>query len=119
MDCDKLYKMLEGEKEEKKKLIEILADIEHKRWSSWQKYLHSNLTKLNGSLIMSPKYVKHLERQINTPYSKLTENEKDSDIEEVKKTLNALRKNGYTIISKHSNEAELEIMGKFLYYEGD
>ena len=66
-------------------LFEKLADIEHQRWAHWQKYLHSRLTNLNGTLVMSPKYRRHLERLIDTPYSELTEYEKDSDREEVKK----------------------------------
>jgi hypothetical protein len=66
-----------------KELFEKLADIEHQRWAHWQKYLHSRCTNLNGSLIMSPKYVRHLERQIDTPYSELSEREKDMDRQEV------------------------------------
>jgi hypothetical protein len=73
-------------------LFEKLADIEHQRWAHWQKYLHSRMTNLNGSLIMSPKYVQHLERQINTPYSKLSEREKDMDREEVMKYWDLIKK---------------------------
>lgn len=74
-----------------KKLFEKLADLEHQRWSHWQKYLHSRLTKLDcGSLIMSPKYVRYLERLIDTPYSELSEREKESDREEVRKYWNII-----------------------------
>jgi DNA-binding ferritin-like protein len=69
-----------------KEVFEKLADIEHQRWSSWQKYLHSKCIKNeNGDLIIPADYVKHLERQINTPYCELSEKEKNSDREEVKK----------------------------------
>ena len=73
-----------------KKLFEKLADIEHKRWANWQKYLHSRLTDLNGTLVMSPKYRRHLERLIDTPYSELSEREKESDREEVRKYWNII-----------------------------
>ena len=67
-------------------LFEKLANIEHKRWSHWQKYLHSKCEKdKNGNLIIPAEYVKSLERQIDTPYSELTEREKDMDRQEVRK----------------------------------
>jgi hypothetical protein len=69
-----------------KELFEKLADIEHQRWSSWQKYLHSKCIKNeNGDLTIPCDYVNHLEKQINTPYCDLSEKEKDSDREEVMK----------------------------------
>ena len=82
------------------KIIELLADIEHKRWSHWQKYLHSRLTNLHGTLVMSPKYRSNLERLIKTKYKDLTEYEKDSDREEVRKFLSNLKKNGYRIVKR-------------------
>jgi len=65
-------------------LKEKLADIEHQRWSDWQRYLHSLCVKNeDGSLTIPIKSVKHWERQINTSYKDLTEKEKDSDREQV------------------------------------
>lgn len=82
--------------EEIMKLIEVLADIEHKRWSHWQEYLHSKCAKdKNGNLVIPKESVKNLERLINTPYAKLTEDEKESDREEAKKFLWDLKKNKY------------------------
>ncbi len=43
---------------------------------------------------MSPKYVSYLERLIDIPYSKLTEEEKDSDREEVRKYWKLIIKGG-------------------------
>jgi len=78
------------------KIIEILADIEHKRWSHWQNYLHSKCAiDKHGNLLISKEYAENLERLINTPYEKLTENEKESDREEARKFLQALEKNNY------------------------
>ena len=73
-------------------IIEVLAENEHKRWSNWQKYFHSRCTRIKGRLIISPKYLRNLERLIDTPYSELTELEKDSDREEAKELLNDLDK---------------------------
>jgi len=70
------------------KLMEILADIEHERWAGWMRYLFS---KCEGNTI--PDWgMEHWNRQANTPYTNLTEKEKESDREEVRKTLTAIRK---------------------------
>jgi len=69
-------------------LRERLADLEHTRWSGWQAYLHSKCIKnSDGSLTIPVGYVFHLEKQIKTSYKDLTEKEKDSDRQEVNKTL--------------------------------
>lgn len=65
-------------------LHERLAAIEHERWTDWQKYLHSACVKNDdGSLTIPVHLVEHWEKQINTPYKKLTEAEKNSDREQV------------------------------------
>ena len=66
-------------------VFEKLADIEHQRWAGWQKYLHSKCTKDRGSLTIPAGYVFHLERLIKTSYDNLTEKEKESDRDEVRK----------------------------------
>lgn len=69
-----------------KKFIEIGADLEHKRWAKWQKYLHSKLERgTSGRLIMPKELEDHWERQINTDYKDLSETEKLSDRNEVEK----------------------------------
>ena len=70
-----------GELEQR--LRKQLAAIEHERWSDWQEYLHSKLTKtLNGMMMESPDY-NHWETQIHTPYEKLSEREQASDMEQI------------------------------------
>lgn len=85
-------------------LIEKLADIEHQRWSDWQKWMHSCGYRLEsettiegrhegnppvgaempaGSLVVSLSHVAHWDRQIETPYAELSEREKESDREQV------------------------------------
>ncbi len=76
-----------------KELFENLARIEHERWSDWQKYMHSKGKKVvsslpsfsisTGDLIIPSVLVEQWERQIATPYSELSEKEKDSDREQV------------------------------------
>ena len=71
----------------KSELFEKLADIEHQRWSDWQKYMHSLCERIpteNGdALIISAESVKQWERQIETDYINLTDKEKDSDRDQV------------------------------------
>ncbi len=69
-----------------KELKEKLAAIEHERWADWQKYLHSRGIEDKsgeGYLCIPMGLVKHWERQIATKYEDLTEEEKDSDREQV------------------------------------
>jgi hypothetical protein len=69
-----------------KELYEKLAEIEHERWADWQKYLHSKLRpaedKRNYMIMFMDDY-NHWERQINTNYSDLSEEEKNSDRQQV------------------------------------
>lgn len=74
--------------------IEKGADIEHNRWSKWQKYLYSKCRKygLGDSLIINVDDVKHWERQIKTSYKDLSEREKESDRKEVRSYIPLLEK---------------------------
>lgn len=63
----------------KNKLREKLASLEHKQWAHWTEYMLNNLTDEN---------IARWRRQIKTPYSKLTEKEKDSDRSWADKVLN-------------------------------
>lgn len=69
-------------------LIEQLAEIEHQRWAGWQRYLHSKfVTRTDGNMkyrtVLPVTLVARWERQIATPYSELSEQEKQSDRDEV------------------------------------
>jgi hypothetical protein len=69
-------------------VLEDMANVEHVRWSGWQKYLHSKCTKNDdGSLTIPAGYVRNLERLIKTSYRELTEQEKESDRDEARKSL--------------------------------
>jgi hypothetical protein len=69
-------------------LLDVLADIEHERWSHWQRYMHKQATKqADGSLVLPAHLVSRWEKQINTPFASLSEEEKESDREQVRKYL--------------------------------
>lgn len=66
-------------------LVERLADIEHARWAKWQRYLHSKAARqADGSLVIPAELVQQWERQIETPYEELSEEEKESDRDQVR-----------------------------------
>lgn len=68
------------------RLTEQLATIEHERWSHWQRYVHKQgLRQPDGSLLLPPDLVARWEKQIETKYSDLSEAEKESDRDQVRK----------------------------------
>lgn len=69
-------------------LVEGLAEIEHRRWAHWQKYMHGKALRLSdGSLILPAEFVARWEEQIRTDYGNLEEKEKESDREQVRRYL--------------------------------
>lgn len=81
MNAKEIEKRLQGSLEE-------LAAAEHRRWAHWQSYLHSACRRNeDGSLRIPPDLVEQWERQTQTEYENLTEAEKDSDREQVRKYL--------------------------------
>lgn len=69
-------------------VMEELAAIEHQRWSHWQKYVHSLCKKSDdGSLIIPVEFVERWERQVAKSYDELSETEKESDREQVRRYL--------------------------------
>lgn len=69
-------------------VMEALACIEHERWAHWQSYMHSKgARQSDGTLLLPADMVAQWERQISTVYEALSENEKESDREQVRKYL--------------------------------
>jgi hypothetical protein len=69
-------------------LLERLAAIEHERWSHWQQYLHSKcVPQPDGSLLIPADLVGRWQTQIARKYNELSEEEKESDREQVRKYL--------------------------------
>lgn len=93
-------------------IVEEFASIEHKRWSKWQKYLHSQCFKspeFTGALIIPADLVARWERQIATPYAKLSEKEKQSDRDQVYPYIQALTQAYQAGIDDAVKRADMEI----------
>lgn len=76
-------------------LIEKIADFMHDQWSHWEKYKWSLKTDYSDNNNEITIYWKSLDyerwrRQMNTPYSELSEKEKDSDREWARKLIELL-----------------------------
>jgi hypothetical protein len=69
-------------------VIEQLAAVEHERWSHWQRYVHSKCVRQpDGSLLLPADLVARWEKQIDTKYAELDDQERESDREQVRKYL--------------------------------
>jgi hypothetical protein len=69
-------------------VLEQLATIEHERWAHWQRYMHGKAAKRpDGSLVIPADLVVRWEKQIATPYVELSDAEKESDRDQVRKYL--------------------------------
>lgn len=67
-------------------LFEKLAAIEHERWAAWQQYMHSRCSSWpDGTLTIPSELVRQWERQIATDYADLSESEKESDRDQVRR----------------------------------
>lgn len=81
--------------------MEDLAVIQHEIWAHWMKYLFSKCSEQElfengkyfktGNLVINKDLVEHWKRQIETPYSELTEQEKQSDRNQVEKFIHLLK----------------------------
>ena len=76
---------------------EKIAELCHKQWSGWMKYLFSKCYPERGqfdintgNLVIPAWAVKRWKRQMETPYSKLSEEEKNSDRNESEKFIKLL-----------------------------
>lgn len=68
--------------------IDRLAEVEHERWSHWQRYMHSKGERQpDGSLVLPADLVSRWDVQIDTPYRDLNDEEKESDREQVRRYL--------------------------------
>lgn len=74
-------------------LLEQLAAIEHERWCHWQRYMHEKAHRNDdGSLTLPATLVSRWERLMYTPYSMLTDEERESDREQVRRYLPILQR---------------------------
>ena len=75
-----------------KKFVEKGADLEHKRWAGWQSFLFSKSEWTENGYLIPKELCIRWQRQIDTLYSKLSEEEKESDRIEVRKYLPLIRR---------------------------
>ena len=75
------------------RLVERLASAEHERWAHWQRHMHDQGRLLDdGSLILPAELVARWESQIARSYAELSEAEKDSDRDQVRRYMPILVK---------------------------
>ena len=80
-----------AEKLQSDELLELLASIEHERWSHWQSYMHSKCIEgEDGSLTIPAELASQWSQQMSMPYAELSEKEKESDREQVRRYLPTL-----------------------------
>lgn len=74
-----LNRLIEDSMAENK--LEKLAEIQHEIWSHWMNWMFENggFHGEDGRWIMKSSKVKRWQKQAATPYSKLSESEKQSD----------------------------------------
>ena len=76
-------------------LIEHLSAVEHESWSRWMEYLFSRCPMTEkGDAIIPRELVSRWKKQMDTPYALLSEQEKQSDRDEVAHILPIIRKLG-------------------------
>lgn len=73
---------------ENEALVDSLAAVEHERWAHWQQYLHDQCQRTeDGSLVIPVELVKRWSTQIATPFPRLSEEERESDRDQVRRYL--------------------------------
>lgn len=107
-----------------KEFVEKGADLEHERWSKWQKWMHSKLVEadvMDGHLthrkvgtrrFLPEPLFERWERQIATPYSELSEQEKESDREQVRPYLPLVRQAISTALAHRDKELREKVEKK-------
>lgn len=91
-------------------LKEKLADLEHYQWATWTEYMINNWTKEN---------IERWERQLRTPYSELSEKEKESDREWADRVLKIVNEWKKQFIKEILDEIEKDISYQKTYLAGD
>lgn len=82
-DNERVLRVLESDE-----LLERLASVEHERWAHWQAYIHNQCVPGdNGDLTIPGELVSRWTTQINMPYEELSEAERESDRDQVRRYL--------------------------------
>lgn len=68
--------------------VDRLAAVEHERWAHWQQYVHDQCQRTDdGSLVIPAQLVNRWSDQIKTPYTELSDAERESDRDQVRRYL--------------------------------
>jgi len=68
--------------------VDRLAAVEHERWAHWQQYMHDQCRSTgDGSLVIPAELVARWSTQIATPFAELSDAERESDREQVRRYL--------------------------------
>lgn len=94
-------------------LMEELAAIEHTRLANWQKWCHQVFK--DGKF---EEFMPRWERQIATPYSELSEEEKESDRREVRSYLPLLESKISKALTAERKELREKVEGMKTYTGG-
>jgi len=94
-----------------KEFIEKGADLEHERWAKWQAYLFSKSEWTKNGYLIPKELCKRWQRQIDTPYEKLSEQEKESDRKEVRKYI--------PLLEEVLSQQKQELAEKIEFFERD
>jgi hypothetical protein len=79
-------------------LKEKMAEQAHVSWAGWMKYLFTKGSKdSDGRFIINADSVARWERQMDTPYAMLPENEKASDRVEAEAYFKVILDNGFIL----------------------
>lgn len=77
--------------DEKQDRREQIAALQHEIWAHWMRYLFTCCEgNEDGSMTIPVDKVARWRRQIDTPYSELTDRERESDLEQADKIVKIL-----------------------------
>lgn len=66
---------------------EMLAALAHEQWTGWMRYLFSRTTPSGDGALIPAQWVTRWQHQMDTPYERLSERDKDSDRKEADRVL--------------------------------
>lgn len=104
-----------------KEFIEKGAELEHIRWAKWQNYLHTFLVWNNDIQMWTLPHEKKewWDSEICTPYSMLTEKQKESDRKEVRQYIPLIRLLLSSAVSQALKEQIEDILAMQEIHMGD
>ena len=107
---DKLLKVFN-----KDMFIEAISDEMHSIWAHWMKYLFSvSIENQDGSVTIHSESVERWKRQMDTPYTLLTEQEKESDRDQAKKIERITHKQGMELLKRMNEVFDMEKIGSLM-----